>query len=505
MKSLILKKLNTSERFRFNLIFLLLVWLSVLIPLWMPNYSLSLSSKIVIIFLGLINLVWTVALLLSARFVWKLSKKQKSFQTNHSIITFSRLGELHHIVTICIYKEPLELIEKTLESLRQQTQSHRIIVVVAMEERTPQVSWKEQVLKMKFEKDFERLFFTIHPFGIPGEIPGKCSNVNYGLRTSVRRLEEEGDLQIERTTVTTCDADNIFHPKYFEELGKEFLSTRRNNQVVWQSPLFYNWQLDSSPWFTRVVGLLRPVFMMGLLIPFNINTMSVQSLSLELCIKGDYFHPRYQMDDIIAVIRWMTEIRREIEIRPIYVPTLSGPTSGNSLSEEFREWRVQIRRWTIGAAEVFHYYCVRFFSLPLNTGISWGAYFIAYYCIFLCAAPLVGLVGGLKPIIYPESTSILVFSDYSFSSLLITMGTYQLFCFLNVFFLNYFWVKILGLKERVSNLRNILHFLLTPVTVIAFSLVAFTALHEMAIGGKSVCVHIPSKKNALAKRLYSCR
>lgn len=451
----------TGERFRFNLVFLLLVWLLVLIPLWMPKYSLSLSSTVIIIFLGLTNLVWTVALLLSARFVWKLSKKQKNCQRNYSEITSLKLSELDHIVTICIYKEPLQLIEKTLESLCQQTQSDRIIVVVAMEEKTPQVSWKEQMLMMKFEQYFERLLFTIHPFGISGEIPGKCSNVNYALRTSVQRLKDEGNLQIERTTVTTCDADNIFHLKYFEELGKEFINTRRNNQVVWQSPLFYNWQLDSSPWFTRIIGLMRPVFMMSLLIPFNINTMSVQSLSLELCIKGDYFHPRYQMDDIIAVIRWMTEIMGEIEIRPIYVPTLSGPTSGNSLWEEFREWRVQIRRWTIGAAEVFHYYCVSFFSLPLNTGIFWGAYFIAYYCFFLCAAPLVGLLGSFKTIIYPESTAILVFGHYSFSSLLMIMGTYQLFCFFNVFLLNHFWVKLLGLEEQIGKLRNILHFLLT--------------------------------------------
>ena len=240
----LLKKLEcihslTGERFRFNLVFLLLVWLLVLIPLWMPKYSLSLSSKVVIIFLGLINIVWTLALLLSARFVWKLSEKRKSCQKSHSKITSIRLSELHHIVTICIYKEPLNLIEKTLESLRKQTQFHRLIVVVAMEERTPQVSWKEQILKMKFEKDFDRLLFVIHPFGISGEISGKCSNVNYALRTSVQRLEKEGNLQIERTTVTTCDADNIFHPKYFEELGKEFLTTRRKHEVVWQMRDYY--------------------------------------------------------------------------------------------------------------------------------------------------------------------------------------------------------------------------------------------------------------------------
>ncbi|CAF4456166.1 unnamed protein product, partial [Adineta steineri] len=38
-------------------------------------------------------------------------------------------------------------------------------------------------LQNKFEHaGFEQIIFTIHPRGLPNEIPGKCSNSNYGLR-----------------------------------------------------------------------------------------------------------------------------------------------------------------------------------------------------------------------------------------------------------------------------------------------------------------------------------
>ena len=54
---------------------------------------------------------------------------------------------------------------------------------------------------------------------------------------------------------------------------------------------------------TRVTGLMRVTLMMGALIPLNINTMSIYSFSGKLCKLGNYVHPRYQMDDIIALIR----------------------------------------------------------------------------------------------------------------------------------------------------------------------------------------------------------
>ena len=61
---------------------------------------------------------------------------------------------------------------------------------------------------------------------------------------------------------------------------------------------------------TRVTGLMRSALMMGAMIPLNINTMSVFSFSGKLCKQGNFIHPRYQMDDIIALIRWMGGLGR---------------------------------------------------------------------------------------------------------------------------------------------------------------------------------------------------
>ncbi len=73
------------------------------------------------------------------------------------------------------------------------------------------------------------------------------------------------------------------------------LQKEKEKSAVFQSPLLYNWNLDESSFVTRVTGLLRAFLMMGALIPFSINSMSVFSFTASLCVAGDYIHPGYQV------------------------------------------------------------------------------------------------------------------------------------------------------------------------------------------------------------------
>ncbi len=95
---------------------------------------------------------------------------------------------------------------------------------------------------------------------------------------------------------------------------------------------------------TRVTGLVRAFLMQGALIPLNINSMSIFSFSASLCAAGDFIHPGYQMDDIIALIRWMGVARRRLRLVLVPVAVVSGPTSGRVVEEEIEEWARQARR-----------------------------------------------------------------------------------------------------------------------------------------------------------------
>jgi hypothetical protein len=130
-------------------------------------------------------------------------------------------------------------------------------------------------------------------------------------------------------------------------------------QVCWQSPLFYNIALDKRYFFTRVMGILRSYFMVGFLIGGDINIMSIYSMSLGLLVDSRFFHPGYQMDDLTFTLSAMRATGKRIRIRTIAFPTLSGPTSGETMLAEWNEWVTQATRWTIGAAEAFHYFFIK--------------------------------------------------------------------------------------------------------------------------------------------------
>ena len=199
----------------------------------------------------------------------KMSVTMETVAHRHGYPDTAQARELRHIVLMCAYKEPLELLARTVQTVAESTVADRIVMVVGFEEGTPDFFQKERALRVCFGHRFDQMIVTRHPRGVPGEIPGKCSNSNFAMRQTVSHLQQSvrGTFDASRFTVTTCDADSYFDPRYFEVLGLQFLTHERASEVVWQAPLFYNYGLGEAAFFTRCTAILRSFFMMGFLIP----------------------------------------------------------------------------------------------------------------------------------------------------------------------------------------------------------------------------------------------
>lgn len=296
-------------------------------------------------------------------------------------------------------------------------------------------------------------------------------------------------------------------------VNRAFLTENASTRykVCWQSPLFYNITLDERWFFTRVMGILRSYFMIGFLIGGAINTMSIYSTSLRLLVQSRFFHPSYQMDDLTFTLSAMNTTGARIRIRTIDIPTLSGPTSGVNLVEEFREWVTQGTRWTIGAAETFHYFVVKllkgnfFFS-----GLSYFWCFVYYYGFVLCVSGLIQITSFLIQFVS------IAHSDISISTCKPMQSWFNLpddFAYNWIFpgFLIFFYVvvvgtafcldalvsQILALKERVSFVRQVCHFVSTQLVLWLYCLLEYKAIIEIAVYGKEACGHKPSDKSNL--------
>lgn len=252
--------------------------------------------------------------------------------------------------------------------------------------------------------------------------------------------------------------------------------------------------------------------MVGFLIGASINTMSIYSMSLRLLIESKFFHPGYQMDDIIYTLSAMKATGVRIRIRTIDIPTLSGPTSGVNLMDEWKEWVVQSTRWTIGAAEVFHYFFVKLikrnYFLP---GLAYFWWFVYYYGFILCSAGMIQMSNLIIKLISIKYESISIDTCKPMQNWFDLPNDFQYSWILD-FFLIYFYVvvvgtafcmdalivQILALNEEVSIIRNLCHYISALPVLWAYNLVEVKAIIEIAIYGKKVCGHTASEKHALA-------
>ena len=305
---------------RWNLLWLFVIIVFFTLPIWLRYASQScVATYYAILAVSIwLNLVWFLALVFS---IYTLIQLKYGMTTDHKQ-TYSSDAQLIHLLILTIYKDDMGVVCRTVDSLAEQTEAKRIVLVMAWESRTPERDERTELIRQRYSDKFQDLLFPVHPYGLENEVASKAANANWGLREAVRFImsDEERRKKVEHVMVTTCDADTLFHPKYFEALSSDYLRRVKENdpgvhRTIWQAPLFYNWNLDQNSFPVRITGLLRSLMTMGLLIPYNVNPMSCFSFSLTLAVRGGYWHPQIFMDDVGYLLTMMIGTQKRIRIR----------------------------------------------------------------------------------------------------------------------------------------------------------------------------------------------
>ena len=198
------------------------IWFPILIPFVTLWYFPSLT--IIYNFLVSIYTVIFFCLTYFTSFFVCFKQKQiisKFFQTSHWIRlrkTFqqkqqSTIEDILHIVIIPIYKEDLTILDTTLRSLSRQNVS--MLIGLALEEREVNSNTKYDPIIDKYQGQFLSIIKTIHPMGLPNEIPGKASNCNHCLPILIEYYEEHYKSTYPHAMMTSCDCDTIWCEDYF--------------------------------------------------------------------------------------------------------------------------------------------------------------------------------------------------------------------------------------------------------------------------------------------------
>jgi len=322
------------------------VWGSLLIPEVVAYYIIAFT--IYWLYKSLLLAVLAVAshfkIKAASKFDW-ISDLKKTFPKNWNSI--------HHIIIIPTYKEPIATLTRTVNALKEQNYPlENIHIMVSFEDREGKDARdKSADLIKQFKNTFGSFWTTYHP-DILGEVKGKSSNTCWGAKQAKKLLIDQKNVPIETTTITSEDADAIFHPSYFAAVSYDFLSVDKPYNKIWQGAIvFYNniWKVPAP---VRVLSAMFSVIQMHILMRSDrLINFSTYTTSLKHVHDIGYWDTDVIPEDYRLFFKSYFAKKGDFEARPIFLPILSDAAESHSTWSTYSNLYQQLTRWAWGVSD----------------------------------------------------------------------------------------------------------------------------------------------------------
>jgi cellulose synthase/poly-beta-1,6-N-acetylglucosamine synthase-like glycosyltransferase len=329
-------------------------WSLILFPIWGSFLIPNVVAYYVIAFsvYWLWRSLMVAALSIAAHFKIKASK-QFDWIADLKKLFSKKWDQIHHIVVIPTYQEPITTLERTLEALAVQSYPHQNLhVMLSFEEREGQVAREKAArLTKKFGKSFGHLWSTFHP-EIEGEVKGKSSNTSWGAKEAKKILVDQQKLPIGNITITSEDADARFHRHYFANLTYEFLTVEKPYNKIWQGGIaFYNniWEVPSP---VRVLASIFSVTQMYILMRRDrLINFSSYSTSLKHVDEIGYWDTDVIPEDYRLFFKSYFAKKGDFQVNPIYLPVYADAAQSHGFWSTMVNQYEQLKRWAWGVSD----------------------------------------------------------------------------------------------------------------------------------------------------------
>lgn len=328
-------------------------WNLILFPYW----GIFVIPVAVAYFILIFNIYWfyqSLQLAVSATLSHLRIQAAKVYDWMGDVRGFPDWEKVRHIVIIPIYREPIRILERTLDSLaNQEFPTKQLIVVLAMEgkETREDRQEREKVLRNEFKNKFGEIFVTTHELAM-GEVAGKASNERSAAVWIKKNYIDAKKIDINYVTATSCDSDHVFHPKHFANLTYRFLDNPKRFDRFWQPAVMYYNNIWEIPAITRVPNTLMSIWNLSLLARRDrlINGQNY-TLSFKLLVEADYWDADKIPEDWGIFFKAFYKRRGGIEVEPIYLPLFADAAQSSSLWKTLVNQYEQIKRWAWGASD----------------------------------------------------------------------------------------------------------------------------------------------------------
>jgi hypothetical protein len=255
--------------------------------------------------------------------------------------------DYYHLIILPYVDESFEVLNSSLAALSAvQYPKDRMIVLLASEERAgaaAQVVAKQA--RERYEKEFYKLFVTVHPDGLTGEIKGKSANAAFAVQTTVPELEKLG-IAIDNVIVSNFDSDTIVHPQYFARVMYEFLTSEKPYRRSYQPIAIYNNNIWDSPAFIRVVSVSNSFWQFTESSrPDRLRTFSSHSMTLRALVEVGYWKKDLINED--GYIFWQCYLHYEgdYQVVPLFIPISLDTCLADTFWQTLKNQYKQKKRW----------------------------------------------------------------------------------------------------------------------------------------------------------------
>ncbi len=478
-----------------------LSWTALITPFFLAFFYIRLTAWLMIAYL-LLWFVKAIALNVRALQGWNLfeqhvkidwevliqdlkersgsSKFPKWHQNNIARITETPNGidpdQVIHAIIIATWNEAREILQPTLENVKNAVgDPKKMIVLLAYEDRGgPAVDKQAQELMKEYEGVFLESRAVKH-IDAPGEVIGKGPNISYAGRELERIIKKRG-IDPLHVLVTTLDADNRPHEKYFSGLKYVYCVSHDPKYLSFQPiPMFTN-NIWDAPAPMRVIATGNSYWMLiqGLR-QHMLRNFSAHAQPLAALIETDFWSTRSIVEDGHQFWRSYFAFDGKHEVIPIFLPIYQDAVMAKGYRRTLKAQFIQLRRWAWGASDIAYVAKYGFFTKTKAPKVDVTFKFLRLVegHFSWATAPLILAFGAIIPWIFHQS-------DFLANQLPQIASRIQTIAMVGILVTLYLSFKILPPKpERYKRRRTImmmLQWVLLPITTIVYS--SFAAINS---------------------------
>src|SRR4030042_6462138 len=406
--------------------------------------------------------------------------KLSQLTINNKQLAIKNWQDVYHLIILPMYKEDIEIVRTTLQSLvDSECPKENFIVVLATEERAGE-GVQEAVKKLG--KEFSEIFFkfliTCHPKDIPGEIAGKGSNVAWAQKKFKEEILNKLSIPSENIIVSNFDIDTKPYPQYFSCLTYHYLTAKNPLKSSYQPIPVYNNNIWEAPAFSRVIATSGTFWqMMQQERPEQL--VSYSSHSIPFKVLADVGYPLNMTSDDSRIF-WKAYLfyNGDYKVVPLYYPFSMDAVLAENFSKTVVNQYKQQRRWAWGCENI-PYIFFNFLQnkkIPLIEKIRHSFVILDGFWSWAVATLIIFLLGWLPLMIGGEhfKTSLLSYNLPRLTSLIMTAAMVGI-VISAITSLLLLPPRPKGLS-RWKNISMFFQWLLMPVTLIVFG--AFPALES---------------------------